>query len=105
MAVLRADSEVDRLRNLLILRRMERAESEGVQNSLQVVFMAQALERAGDHVKNLAEEVCHLATGHTLRHMQRVVGKPDEQMYLEHLRTRYQIGEPEVAMDENRSAR
>jgi phosphate transport system protein len=105
MAVLRADSEVDRLRNLLILRRLERVESEGVQNSLQVVSMAQALERAGDHVKNLAEEVCHLATGHTLRHMLGVASKPDEQMYLEHLRIRDHIDQPAVAMDENRLAR
>ena len=54
--------------------------------------MAQALERAGDHVKNLAEEVCHLATGHTVRHVLRgAADKPYEQMYLQQLRSRHGI--------------
>jgi hypothetical protein len=30
--------------------------------------MAQALERAADHAKNLAEDVCHLVEGRTMRH-------------------------------------
>jgi len=29
---------------------------------------AWSLERAGDHVKNLAEELFHLLEGHSLRH-------------------------------------
>ena len=36
--------------------------------SLEIFLMAQALERAGDHAKNLAEEVCHLVEGRTMRH-------------------------------------
>ena len=48
--------------------------------------MTQSLERAGDHVKNLAEEVCHLATGHSVRHLLKVRDLPAEQLYLEHLR-------------------
>lgn len=48
--------------------------------------MAQAIERAGDHAKNVAEEVCHLLSGHTMRHLLRNYDKPDEERYLEHLR-------------------
>jgi len=57
--------------------------------SIQVIFMAQALERAGDHAKNLAEEVCHLISGESVRHLLLSRNKPYEQMFLEHLRTYY----------------
>ena len=55
--MLRADAEMDRLRNLIFLRHIENPENVQRQASLQVIFMTQSLERAGDHVKNLAEEV------------------------------------------------
>jgi phosphate transport system protein len=87
--VLRADSEIDRLRNLLFVRHTEGGDGCGGQESLQVLFMAQALERAGDHGKNMAEEVCHLVSGHTVRHLLRTMDKPQEQMFLEHLRGQY----------------
>src|SRR5579871_1759497 len=51
--VLRADSEMDRLRNLIFLRHIENPENIVRQASLQVIFMTQSLERAGDHAKNL----------------------------------------------------
>ncbi|HTW32020.1 MAG TPA: PhoU domain-containing protein, partial [Candidatus Sulfotelmatobacter sp.] len=54
--VLRADAEMDRLRNLIFLRHIENPENIVRQASLQVIFMTQSLERAGDHAKNLAEE-------------------------------------------------
>jgi len=47
--------------------------------------MANALEPAGDHIKNMAEELCHLATGHTLRHLMRAKDKPLEQLFLDWL--------------------
>jgi phosphate uptake regulator len=50
--------------------------------------MTQALERAGDHAKNLAEEVCHLVSGHSVRHVLRAYDKPMEQMFIEDLRRR-----------------
>ena len=68
VSVLRADSEIDRLRNLIFLRHIENPENIARQGSLQIIFMTQALERAGDHAKNLAEEVCHFVSGHTVRH-------------------------------------
>ena len=86
--VLRADAEMDRLRNLIFLRHIENPEGLPRQASLQVIFMTQSLERAGDHAKNLAEEVCHFVSGHTIRHVMMGYDKPLEQMFLEWLRHR-----------------
>jgi phosphate transport system protein len=86
--VLRADAEMDRIRNLLFLRHIENPEGQQRQASLQVIFMTQSLERAGDHAKNLAEEVCHIVSGHTIRHVMMGYDKPIEQMFLEWLRQR-----------------
>ena len=86
--VLRADAEMDRLRNLLFLRHIENPEGLPRQASLQVIFMTQSLERAGDHAKNLAEEVCHFVSGHTIRHVMMGYDKPLEQMFIEWLRHR-----------------
>ena len=86
--VLRADAEMDRLRNLIFLRHIENPENVAHQASLQVIFMTQSLERAGDHAKNLAEEVCHFVSGHTVRHVLMAYDKPIEQMFLEWLRAK-----------------
>jgi phosphate transport system protein len=86
--VLRADAEMDRLRNLVFLRHIENPENIARQGSLQVIFMTQSLERAGDHAKNLAEEVCHFVSGHTVRHVLMAYDKPIEQMFIDWLRTR-----------------
>jgi phosphate transport system protein len=83
--VLRTDSEVDRLRNLIVVRHTENAEGLKGPESLHVLSMANALERAGDHIKNMAEELCHLATGHTMRHVIRAKDKPIEQLFLDWL--------------------
>lgn len=84
--VIRADAELDRLRNLVLIRHLDGQGPARLSESIQVVAMAQSLERAGDHVKNLAEEVCHLVTGRSLRHVTRSREKSTEQMYIEHLR-------------------
>ena len=86
--VLRADSEIDRLRNLIFLRHIENPENITRQASLQVIFMTQSLERAGDHAKNLAEEVCHVVSGRTVRHVLMAYDKPVEQMFIDYLRRR-----------------
>jgi phosphate transport system protein len=82
---MRTDAEIDRLRNLLLVRHTDNAEGLRGQESLHVLSMANALERAGDHIKNMAEELCHLATGHTLRHLMRAKDKPLEQLFLDWL--------------------
>lgn len=86
LATLRTDTEVDRLRNLLFLRHIENREQTALQESFHVVFMAQALERAGDHVKNFVEEVVHLASGRSVRHLLRAKDLPDEVRFVNALR-------------------
>lgn len=84
--VLRADGELDRLRNLVLLRHLEPEDAEPRQESFHVIAMAQELERAGDHTKNMAEEVCHLVSGRTVRHVLRAYDRPLEQLFLDQLR-------------------
>ncbi len=84
--VLKADSELDRLRNLIFVRHIENHGGDAFSESFHVVFIAQALERCGDHAKNMAEEICHLVSGCSVRHIIRKFDKPDEQVYLDNLR-------------------
>lgn len=84
--VLRSDGELDRLRNLIFVRHIENPEAEPCRESIQVLLMAQALERAGDHVKNVAEEVCHFVSGNSLRHVLRCADRSEEQMFLDWLK-------------------
>ena len=85
LSVLKRDSEIDRLRNLIVIRHTEAPDAIRGMESLHVLSMAQALERAGDHCKNAAEEVCHLVSGHTVRHLLRMRDKPCEQIFLQWL--------------------
>ena len=89
LAVLRADAEMDRLRNLVFIRHLEHHDNSPRAESFHVLFMTQSLERAGDHAKNLAEEVCHLVSGHTVRHVLRSYDKPVEQMFIDDLRRKH----------------
>ena len=66
--VLRADREIDRIYKALFLRHVRNV-AEDVQHSADTVLMAQALERAGDHATNLAEELFRLIEGRSLRHV------------------------------------
>jgi len=73
LAAHRLDGEMDALRTRIYSRQVSRRNRD-IALSLEIFLMAQALERAGDHAKNLAEEVCHLVEGRTMRH-QRSFGK------------------------------
>jgi len=84
--VLKADAELDRLRNLMFIRHIENPDREERQESFHLVFITQALERAGDHTKNLAEEICHLVSGRSVRHVLREFDRPVEQVYLEKMK-------------------
>jgi phosphate transport system protein len=86
LEVLKADAELDRLRNLILVRHIENPENLPRRESFHLVFMCQALERCGDHAKNLAEEICHLVSGRSVRHILRDRDRPDEQVYLERMR-------------------
>jgi phosphate transport system protein len=88
LSVWRSDAEMDRLRNLVFMRHIENRENQLRQESFHVVFMTQSLERVGDHAKNFAEEVVHLVTGRSVRHLLRAEDKPDEVRFLDWMRQR-----------------
>lgn len=67
--VLRADREIDRVYRSLFRRHLETDNQQKMQHSADVLLMAQALERAGDHATNLAEELFRLIEGRSLRHI------------------------------------
>jgi len=86
LSVLRADAEMDRVRNLIFIRHIDNPEQQPRRESFHLVFITQTLERAGDHAKNLAEEVCHLVTGRSVRHLIRAADKPFEEMFVDWMR-------------------
>lgn len=63
--VLQTDKQIDHLCHSLFQKHL--AEGGSV-SSFEIVLMAQALERAGDHTTNLAENLYSLIEGRTLRH-------------------------------------
>ena len=85
VGIVRADAEIDRRRNLLLFRILNGLTS-ATRNAVHVLFIANALERSGDHAVNLGEEICHMVTGHSIRHVRRETDKSYEQRYLDWLR-------------------
>jgi phosphate transport system protein len=67
-SVFHADRRINQVYHSLFRHHFQSADPERWEESTNVLLMAQALERAGDHVKNLAEELFHLIEHHTLRH-------------------------------------
>ena len=66
--VLRVDSELDHICHSMFQKHLADRATQNDPLHFEVLLMAQALERAGDHVKNLAEELYALIEGHTRRH-------------------------------------
>ena len=66
--VLRVDADMDRLRQTIF-----REQLSGSRSTLRmdIIMMAQSLERAGDHATNLAEELVHLVEHRSIRHTQK----------------------------------
>ncbi len=91
VGVVRADAEIDRLRNLVFVRNLSEQAGNTGAATIGVLFMTQCLERAGDHAVNLGEEICHLITGHSIRHMRRQMDRSYEQKYLRWLREHSKI--------------
>jgi phosphate transport system protein len=67
--VLQADHEIDRAYKSLFRRHVQNERHKKIQHSADTLLMAQALERAGDHATNLAEELFRLIEGRSLRHL------------------------------------
>jgi phosphate transport system protein len=66
--VLGADREIDRIYKGFIGRHLAVDDIDRMQQSTEVLLIAQVLERAGDHATNLAEELFRLVEGRSLRH-------------------------------------
>jgi phosphate transport system protein len=67
--VLRADHEIDRVYKSFFRRHLQGHDDESRQEHAELLLIAQALERAGDHATNLAEELFRLIEGRSLRHI------------------------------------
>lgn len=65
--VIVADRHIDALRQRIFRKYLQR-HCEETSRTINLLFMAQALERAGDHVTNLGEELLHLFEGRSHRH-------------------------------------
>jgi phosphate transport system protein len=66
--VLQTDSEIDRACHAVFRRHLESRERRRRDYSTNILLTAQAFERAGDHAKNLGEELFHLVEGRSVRH-------------------------------------
>ena len=68
--VLRADDQIDQefdgLMRKLITYMME--DPRTISSSIDLVFVAKAIERVGDHAKNLAEQIIYIVKGTDVRH-------------------------------------
>jgi phosphate transport system protein len=67
--VLQMDKDVDRLCHSLFQKHLAENVAQGDTSGFEILLMAQALERAGDHSTNLAEDLYSLIEGRSLRHM------------------------------------
>jgi phosphate transport system protein len=65
--VLQMDKEIDRVCHALFQKHLTEHSSDSP-SSFDVLLMAQALERAGDHTTNLAEDLYSLIEGRSVRH-------------------------------------
>jgi phosphate transport system protein len=66
--VLQMDKEIDRVCHGLFQKHLTEHAMQNNPSSFDVLLMAQALERAGDHTTNLAEDLYSLIEGRSLRH-------------------------------------
>jgi phosphate transport system protein len=66
--VLQMDKDIDRVCHALFQKHLTEHASQNNPSSFDVLLMAQALERAGDHTTNLAEDLYSLIEGRSLRH-------------------------------------
>jgi phosphate transport system protein len=67
-AVMKTDGEMDRACRQIFDRHLASRDGRRREYSTTLLLMAQAFERAGDHAKNLGEELIHLVEGRSVRH-------------------------------------
>lgn len=66
--VLQTDFQIDQVCHAVFHRHLAAGDRRRRDYSTALLLMAQAFERAGDHAKNLGEELFHLVEGRSMRH-------------------------------------
>lgn len=72
-SVLRLDAELDRKRSALFRENLLGKSPARVDRVVETLMMVQAVERAGDHATNLAEELVYLIEHRSIRHTRKRV--------------------------------
>jgi phosphate transport system protein len=72
--VMKTDSQIDHVCHA-VFRRHLASKDDSFDYSTSLLLMAQAFERAGDHAKNLGEELFHLVEGRSMRHERKRPGR------------------------------
>jgi phosphate transport system protein len=67
--VLQIDKDIDRICHELFQKHLAETVPQGDTSGFEILLMAQAMERAGDHTTNLAEDLYSLIEGRSLRHV------------------------------------
>jgi phosphate transport system protein len=75
--VMKTDSQIDHVCHGVFRRHLEDKDCS-FDYSTNLLLMAQAFERAGDHAKNLGEELFHLVEGRSMRHERKRPGRTAE---------------------------
>jgi phosphate transport system protein len=73
--IISRDREIDELRRQVFQHHLAAKRSNDNLSSIEILFMTQALERAGDHATNLAEELIHLYEGRSVRHLPKKISE------------------------------
>jgi len=70
LRVIESDTEIDSAYNDIVLKHIEtmRDNPQHIENSMSVIWAARAIERIGDHAKNIAEYVIYQVKGLDVRH-------------------------------------
>ncbi|HVP44597.1 MAG TPA: PhoU domain-containing protein [Terriglobales bacterium] len=68
-SVIKADKTIDEVRHTLFRKCLHQDARSNPSRVISLLLMGQAIERAGDHAKNLGEELVHLFEGRSLRHV------------------------------------
>ena len=67
-SVLRLDAGLDRMRSAAFHRNLMGKSKEAVEDVVETLMMVQSIERAGDHLTNLGEELVYLIEHRSIRH-------------------------------------
>lgn len=73
--ILARDKEIDELRWKVFRSHLDSKQRRDTPESIEILFVTQAMERAGDHATNLAEELIHLYEGRSVRHLPKKISE------------------------------